>query len=137
MMKRLAIVAVVIVVAVVAIGELSDLTQSRPDAIREGSVTELVVAVNEDRFGPGQDAAADALWAVCAAQTSSRVVDGTSGLESLGGDRYRVRLRPALGRHGELKLVGCLEDLTIDRVLGDVKSVRTFEIDRPDAISVD
>jgi len=136
-MKRLAIVVAVIVVAVVAIGELSDLTQSRPDPVREDSVTELVVAVNEDRFGPGQDAAADALWAVCAAKTSAKVVDGNSGLESLGGDRYRVRLRPALGRHGELKLVGCLEDLTIDRVLADVKSVRTYEIARPNAVSAD
>ena len=136
-MKRLAIVVAVIAAAVVAVSHLSDLTQSRPDAVRADSVTELVVAVNEDRFAPGQDAAANALWAVCSAQTSSRVVGASDGLESLGGDRYRVRLRPALGRHGELKLVGCLEDLTIDRVLGDVKSVRTFELTRPNVVSPD
>jgi hypothetical protein len=55
-------------------------------------------------------------------------VTGSDGLQPLGGDRYRVVLRPALGRHGELKLVGCLEDLTIDRVLADVKSVRTYNL---------
>lgn len=134
-MKRWAIVIALVVIAVVSIGELSDLTQSRPDPVRADSVTELVVAVNEDRFGPGQDAAADALWAVCAAQTSARVVGVDDGLESLGGGSYRVRLQPALGHHSELKLVGCLEDLTIDRVLADVKSVRTYEIARSDAVS--
>jgi hypothetical protein len=126
-MKRVVIVVAVIVGAVVAISQLSDLTQSRPDSVRSDAVTEIVVAVNEDRFAPGQDAAADALWAVCAAQTSSRVTVG-DGLQPLGGDRYRVVLRPALGRHSELKLVGCLEDLTIDRVLADVKTVRSYKL---------
>lgn len=136
-MKRLALAVALVVVAVVGIGRLSDLTQSRPDPVRANSVTELVVAVNEDRFAPGQDAAAHALWAVCRAQTSSNVVGEGDGLESLGGDRYRVILRPALGRHGELKLVGCLEDLTIDRVLGDVELVRNFEPASPPLIVTD
>jgi hypothetical protein len=99
-------------------------------------VTEIVVAVNEDRFAPGQDAAAAALWAVCSAQTTSEVTGG-QGLQPLGGDRYRVVLRPALGRHGQLKLVGCLEDLTIDRVLGDVTSVRSYTLAGVTGLAVD
>jgi hypothetical protein len=35
-------------------------------------------------------------------------------------------LAPAVGEHEERKLRGCLEDLTVDRVLGDVESWRTL-----------
>ena len=38
-------------------------------------------------------------------------------------DRWQVTIEPAIGEHGENRLVGCLEDLTIDRVIGDVVAV--------------
>ncbi len=126
-MKRALIAFVLIALLSIAVDQLGDLTQSRPDPVRKGEVTELVVSVKQDRFGPGQAGAADALWAVCAAQTSSRAL-GDEGLEPIGDDLYRVVLAPAIGHHAELKLVGCLQDLTIDRVLGDVESVKTFTV---------
>lgn len=127
-MKRVLIAVALIALVSIAVDQIGDLTQSRPDPVRKGEVTELVVGVNEDRFGLGRDGAADALWAVCAAHTSSRPISG-EGLEPIGeGDLYRVVLAPAIGRHARLKLVGCLEDLTVDRVLGDVESVRTFSV---------
>ena len=46
------------------------------------------------------------------------------GPEALGDGRYRVVLAPAVGEHDQRKLVGCLEDLTIDRVRGDVVAFR-------------
>jgi hypothetical protein len=36
-----------------------------------------------------------------------------------------------VGHHEQRKLVGCLEDLTIDRVIGDVVAWRTLERARP------
>jgi hypothetical protein len=33
---------------------------------------------------------------------------------------------PALGTHNQRKLVGCLEDATIDRLRSDVVSIRTI-----------
>lgn len=126
-MKRVVFGVALIAVIAISIDELGDRTQSRPDQIDEGAVTEVVVAVREDRFGPGRDAAADALWAVCAAQTRSRVI-GADSPEPVGEGRYRVLLKPAVGPHDEVKLVGCLEDLTVDRVLADVESLRTYNV---------
>ena len=56
-----------------------------------------------------------------------RAVERVRGPDELAGDRdgalapiadgrYRVVLRPAVGDHERRKLVGCLEDLTVDRV---------------------
>ena len=125
-MRRWAIVVALVVAGALLVGELGDLTQSRPDPVRDGAVTELVLEVDVDRFGPGRDAAAGALWAVCAAQTRSRA-GGDGRPEPVGDGRYRLVLAPAVGHHERRKLVGCLEDLTIDRVLGDVTGFRTFE----------
>jgi hypothetical protein len=120
--------AAVFVVVAIALGFgvdlLGDLTQSRPDPVYADEVSEIIMSVDQDRFGGGGDAAADALWAVCAAQTASRMADGR--LQSLGGGRYRAVLQPAVGDNDERQLVGCLEDLTVERVRGNVQSVRTL-----------
>jgi hypothetical protein len=123
-MKRVAITVAVVATLVLLVGELGDLTQSRPDLVRHDAATEIVLTVDEDRFAPGQDAAATALWSVCAGQTSSRVT-GDGALAPIAGGRYRVVLRPAVGDNERRKLVGCLEDITVDRVMGDVESFRT------------
>jgi hypothetical protein len=126
-MKRLLIVVALAVAAFVVVSELGDLTQSRPDPIRSDAATEVVLSVDEDRFGPGEDGAAAALWAICEAQTHSRETEDGE-LQRIGDGRYRVILRPAVGHHEQKKLVGCLEDLTVDRVVGNVESFRTFSV---------
>jgi hypothetical protein len=122
-MKRLAVAVAVVAALVLLVGELGDLTQSRPDQVRHDAATEIVLTVEEDRFSPGRDAAATALWSVCAGQTSSRVT-GDGAVAAMIDGRYRVVLQPAVGDNERRKLVGCLEDLTIDRVMGDVESFR-------------
>lgn len=126
-MKRFLVVVALVAVIAVAVDVLGDMTQTRPDDVNEDAVTEVIMRVDEDRFGFGRDAAADALWAVCWAQTSSRMT-GDGRLEALGDGRYRAVLRPAVGHHDERQLVGCLEDLTVDRVLADVETFRTYPV---------
>ena len=63
----------------------------------------------------------DALWAVC----SATVPGDVSPMPEQVGDHWRVTISPALGEHGEKRLLGCLEDLTIDRVVGTVVAVTT------------
>lgn len=123
-MKRQLVVVALVAGGVFAVGELGDLTQSRPDRVQADTRTELVLAVEADGFGPGEAAAADALWSLCQAQIDSR--PDASGLQGIGAGRYRVVVEPAVGHRDERKLVGCLEDLTIDRVLGDVELLRSF-----------
>jgi hypothetical protein len=126
-MKRVLVVLAVVAAVAIAVDVLGDMTQSRPDKVNEDAVTEVIMRVDEDRFGFGRDAAADALWSVCWAMTSSRM-EGDGRLESLGDGRYRAVLRPAVGHHDERQLVGCLEDLTVDRVLADVETFRTYPV---------
>ena len=83
-----------------------------------------MLAVEQDRFAPGQDAAADRpVERVRGADELARRA-GDGALAPIAGGRYRVVLRPAVGDNERRKLVGCLEDLTVDRVLGDVESFR-------------
>jgi hypothetical protein len=126
-MRRLLVAVALATAGVLAVDVLGDLTQSRPDPVMDEVATELVVAVDHDRFGGGVDAAADALWAVCSAQTASRI-GGDRGLAPIGDGRYRAVLHPAVGDHEQRKLVGCLEDLTVDRVVGDVESFETLPV---------
>jgi hypothetical protein len=124
-MRRALVVVALLLGGAVAIDVLGDLTQSRPDPVRDDAITEVVVRVEQDRFTHGDDAAAEALWAVCAGQTSSR---SESTPVALDDGHYRIVLAPAVGRNEERKLRGCLEDLTVDRVLGDVVSWRTVPV---------
>jgi hypothetical protein len=105
-MKTAAIFVVVAIALGFGVDFLGDLTQSRPDPVDADDVSEIILAV-------------------CVAQTPSRMAaDGR--LQSLGYGRYRAVLQPAVGDNDERQLVGCLEDLTVERVLGDVESVRTL-----------
>ena len=124
-MKPLLVVVALALAGFVAVGELGDLTQSRPDPVRDDAATELVLSVDEERFGPGEAGAAAALWAVCSAQTRSAQPAGFS--RSARGATASCSRRPS-GTTSSVKLVGCLEDLTIDRVVGDVESFRTFSL---------
>ena len=69
----------------------------------------------------GEPAAAAALWAVCAGTVGGEV----SAVPTSDGDAWRVTIAPAIGEHGENRLVGCLEDVTIDRVIGDVVAIES------------
>ena len=45
----------------------------------------------------------------------------------LGEGQFRVTTAPAVGEHAWRRLKGCLEDMTIDRVLARVVSKRDIE----------
>jgi hypothetical protein len=111
-------VATVAVLAAIAGGivAMAELTQNRPDVVVEDSETTIDFTVDTRRYDRGEPFAATALWAVCAA-----TVDGAvSPAPVAHAGAWRVTVSPAIGEHGENRLVGCLEDATIDRVLGDV-----------------
>jgi hypothetical protein len=119
-MKRIAIVAAVIGAAVAGVLGLASLTQNRPDVAVPGSETTLDFRVSTKDYQRGPSAAATALWAVCSASVDGEV----SAMPVAVGDAWRVTVTPAIGEHGQKRLLGCLEDLTLDRVLGEVVSVR-------------
>lgn len=98
---------------------MMEATQNRPDARVPGSVTTVEFEVSTNGYHRGDAGAATALWAVCSATVGGQV----SPVSEADGDRWRVTVEPAIGEHGENRLVGCIEDVTLDRVIGDVTSL--------------
>jgi hypothetical protein len=119
-MKRVVIFVAVTLGLVVGVKAMADATQNRPDEAVAGTTSVIEFSVSTHDFQRGESAAATALWGVCA----STVPGDVSPLPDAEGDNWVVTVSPAIGRNGEKRLVGCLEDLTIDRVVGNVLDVR-------------
>ena len=123
-MKRVVLLVLLVVASVLGIDALADATQNRGDAVDRNSRVTIVFDVATRHYAQDEDTAARALWSVCAATTGNRVVEDLAPVE----EGWAVTLQPALGHHGQKRMVGCLEDTTIDRVIGHV--VR-LEIQQP------
>ena len=122
-MRRALVLLALFAVVAVGVDVLGDLTQSRPDRVVPGSRSEIVLQVSErNRPGPARIESAESLWFACRQVAPRRLVD--PGLVGVGGGRYRFVVEPALGEHEWRRLQGCLEDMTIDRVLAEVVSKR-------------
>jgi len=106
------VAAVLLVVGVMA---LADLTQNRPDPVVEGSTTTIDFDVATRRYDGTELTAAQSLWAVCQA-----TVSGDKSPVTEANDHFTVTVSPAFGENGEKRLAGCIEDATVDRVVGHV-----------------
>lgn len=107
--------------AFAVVDALADATQTRPDHQAAGTRTEIVIEVETRRYRQDVTTAAEALWATCSATVSSHLVG--PGLERLGDDTFRAVVAPGLGEHARKRVLGCLKDLTLDRVRGHVVAV--------------
>jgi hypothetical protein len=111
--------AVLSLVGVAGVFGLAEVTQNRPDAVRPGSHTVVAFDVGTRHYRGGDDGAAQALWSVCVATVPGE----TTTLVTDADGRFRVTVTPAIGEHGRKRLAGCLEDGTLDRVSGHVRSI--------------
>ena len=123
-MKALAVLAVAVMGAFGVIG-LAELTQNRPDPVEAGTATVVTFDVATRDYQRGDGAAAQALWAVCSATVGGEVTGVAALAEGTVDDGYTVSISPAIGENGRKRLVGCLEDATLDRVMGHVESITT------------
>ncbi|MGH9113599.1 MAG: hypothetical protein ACRDZN_15085 [Acidimicrobiales bacterium] len=129
-MKALAALAVAILGTLGIVG-LAEVTQNRPDAVEAGTTTVVTFDVGTRDYQRGDEAAARALWAVCSSTVGGEVTTpvatagGEGGDDGAGGDAYTVTIAPAIGENGRKRLTGCLEDATLDRVMGHVRSIST------------
>lgn len=119
--RRAAIVVALVVAGAVAVDRLADATQTRVDTSPDADRTELVVLVETQRYRQSPRTAAVALWGACAATVPVRLVDDAP--EQLDDDRFRYVVEPAIGRYRRERLVGCMNDFTIDRIRAEVVSV--------------
>ena len=129
-MKRLIAYLALAVATVVGIGMLMEATQNRPDDPLPGSSSTLAFTVSTRDFPGGEQTAARTLMAVCATTVDDSTITVPAPAHQAvdAADRaWQVTITPALGEHGRKRLEGCLEDVTLDRVIGRVTDVRTSE----------
>jgi hypothetical protein len=121
---RRAFLASVAALAVAAIFQLIDMigdaTQSRPEATPSGA-TEMTISVDVKGSRAVPHETAEALWVACR-YTINRG-RAASPMEIVGPSTYRFVLTPAIGRHAQRRLAGCIEDATLDRTSGHVVSI--------------
>ncbi len=120
-LARLALAVVGTAVAVVAVMGLMAATQNRPDPRVAGTASDVTFDVRVGSRPGGEAAGAQALWAVCGATLGSVDV----GPVEADAEAWTVHVEPAVGEHAHKRLQGCIEDLTIPRVRGDLHAVTT------------
>jgi hypothetical protein len=120
--KAFAVLTAVLLGTLGALG-LAELTQNRPDPVEAGTATVVSFDVDSRDYQRGDGAAAQALWAVCSATVGGEVTGVSAAGAGMADDGYTVTISPAIGENGSKRLVGCLEDTTLDRVMGHVRSI--------------
>ena len=106
------------------IDALADLTQNRPDALEARGSTRLVMTVtasDSDFYSPV--VAARGLWNHCRGTINHS--SPVPGHLRAGDGLITLVLEPGIGANTEKRLVGCLQDATIDHVSADVLFVRS------------
>lgn len=117
----LAAAVVVAAVAVVGVSELSDRTQTRADEVDHSRASTIVFRIRVGAYDGTLAEAAAAQWGVCAGTIGGEVRE--PGVEQLDDERFRVTVVPAVGKYGERRLVGCLNDAAVDRVMSSFVSM--------------
>ena len=126
-MRRLIAQLAFAVAGLVGLFALMEATQNRPDDPRPGSTSTVAFTLSTRDFPGGESTAANTLVAVCAATVDGSTISPPAPSGDAADDAWRVTITPALGEHGRKRLEGCLEDVTLDRVIGHVTHIRTSE----------
>ena len=121
---RLGVACAGALLAGVVVMGLMAATQNRPDPQIAGSSSDVTFAVRVGSRPGGETAAAQGLWAVCGATLGS--VD-VGPLEATTEGSWTVHVEPAVGEHAHRRLQGCIEDLTLPRVRGDLHTVASVD----------
>ena len=120
-MTKMALHLTVVVVGVVGLLILMEATKNRPDDPPAGSTSMLEFTVSTRDYPGGEPTAANTLVAVCAATVGDSTVSSPEAVD----DAWLITISPALGEHGRKRFEGCLEDVTLDRVIAHVAGIRT------------
>jgi hypothetical protein len=126
-MRRFIAHVALAIAGLVGVVAMMEATQNRPDNPAPGSTSTLAFTVSTRDFPGGEQTAARTLMAVCAATVDDATISVPARAAEADDDAWRVTIAPALGEHGRKRLEGCLEDVTLDRVIGHVTAVRTTE----------
>ena len=113
-----ATVMLIVVGLVAALLTLALLGRSRPDPPTVGMLSVITFEI-ATRNGLDPDLAAESLWGACHPSVAAH---DTVELVVIGAATYRLVLEPALGEQAERRLLGCLNDGTLEQVQADLRS---------------
>jgi hypothetical protein len=119
-LKQAAVILVLAVIGAIAIDVIADMTQTRPDVVRVGSTSEVVFSL-KSKMDRDRRFTAEGLWGACQSTVKSRLVE--PGVVQIAESTFRLTLAPELGHHARTRLKGCIEDATLDRIVGNVISI--------------
>lgn len=109
-----------IAVATAGLDAMSDATQNRPDALRSGTASSVVMTVASRPDRPTL-AASQALWGACTTQLGRR--HRVLSMTDLGGGRVQVVVQPEIATYAERRLRGCIADGTTDKIRASVQEI--------------
>lgn len=115
-MGRLAVPVLVLVVTVAGVAAIANATQYKGGRDQTGA-TRVEFSVETRNYHHGLDHAATVLWSTCTGAIGWASADAP---KRVTGNRYVAEVRPKLGEHSSRRLRGCLEDVVISRIRGDV-----------------
>lgn len=128
--RRWPIIVPISVVLIVAISLLvdvvSDATQTRPDQLQHGVVSAVELEFRGNRALDDPARHASDLLAVCTSQSFTRDLPQLA-VNTLEPGRVQVLVSGDLGERGAIRLRGCLEDTTLDRIQASVVGVRELQ----------
>jgi hypothetical protein len=117
-MARLALGAVGLVIGVLAVLALREATLSKHERVPRDSRMEVVVTA--DMRGAEQNQSleemVEAVLTACRLEVASDITEP----QTMGSNRFRAVLQPALDDTNRRQFRGCVEDWTIDQVRVDV-----------------
>ncbi len=124
--RRTALVTVLVLTFALSMGAvvlLRELTQTRPGEVASAGSTAVVLDIDQRRQSRPLPTVAEDLFGSCRSRLPGDVE--LTVITQVDDERVMIEFDRALGRTGRVRIVGCLEDHTLDRVRADVLSIRS------------
>jgi hypothetical protein len=112
------VASLTLVLALGALVGIRELTQSRPESIGSEGITTIGIEVDQLRTPRPVTDVAEELWITCRGRLPRE--PSLLSVTPVGTDGAEMVIGIALGRVGRSRLIGCIEDFTIDLVKADV-----------------
>jgi hypothetical protein len=123
----LTVLSLTLVLSMGAVVLLRELTQTRPDDVAAAGTTSVVLDVDQRRQLRPLTTVAEDLFGSCRSRLPGDVE--LTAITQVDDERVTIEFDRSLGQTGRARIVGCLEDHTLDRVRADVLSIQSTPAD--------
>jgi hypothetical protein len=122
------VLVVTLVLSLAAVAVLRELTQTRPKEVTAAGTTLIVLDIDQRRQDRPLPTVAEDLWGSCRSRLPGDV--RLTAITQLDDEHVQIEFDRALGSTGRVRIVGCLQDQTLDLVRADVLSIESTPADR-------